>query len=102
MGDEMSRKNSFTKPRTLTMDNKYEGAVTINVWPGYAIQIVKKTGEREVVVGPKVRLLEFDETLEVLELSTGKPKSDGILMKTTYLQTENNIVSDIIDAETKD
>ncbi len=31
--------------RTLTMDNKYQGAVTINVWPGYAVQIVKKTGE---------------------------------------------------------
>lgn len=102
MADEMSRKNTFTKPRTLTMDNKYEGAVTINVWPGFAVQIVKKTGEREVVVGPKVRLLEFDETLEVLELSTGKPKSDNTLMKTVYLQTENNIVSDIIDAETKD
>ena len=102
MADEMSRKNSFTKPRTLTMDNKYEGAVTINVWPGFAVQIVKKTGEREVVVGPKVRLLEFDETLEVLELSTGKPKSDNTLMKTVYLQTENNVVSDIIEAETKD
>ncbi len=100
--DEMSRKNSFTKPRTLTMDNKYEGAVTINVWPGFAIQVVKKTGERQVVVGPSVRLLEFDETLEVLELSTGKPKSDGVLMRTAYLQTQNNIVSDIIDAETKD
>ena len=100
--DEMNRKNTFTKPRTLTMDNKYEGSVTVNVWPGYAIQIVKKTGEREVVVGPKVRLLEFDETLEVLELSTGKPKSDNSLFKTVYLQTQNNIVSDIIDAETKD
>ena len=84
------------------MDNKYEGAVTLNVWPGFAVQIVKTTGEREVIVGPKVRLLEFDETLEVLELSTGKPKSDASLMRTVYLQTENNIVSDIIDAETKD
>jgi major vault protein len=102
MADEMSRKNTFTKPRTLTMDNKYEGVVTINVWPGFAVQIVKKTGEREVVVGPKVRLLEFDETLEVLELSTGKPKTDNTLMRTVYLQTQNNIVSDIIDAETKD
>ncbi|MBN1214227.1 MAG: hypothetical protein JXA99_02170 [Candidatus Lokiarchaeota archaeon] len=102
MADEINRKNTFTKPRTLTMDNKYEGAVTINVWPGYAIQIVKKSGEREVVIGPKMRLLEFDETLEVLELSTGKPKTDHDLFKTVYLQTENNIVSDIIQAETKD
>lgn len=102
VSDQMSRKSSFTKPRTITMDNKYEGAVTISVWPGYAIQVVKKTGEREVVVGPKVKLLEFDETLEVLELSTGKPKTDYDLMRTVYLQTENNIVSDIVDAETKD
>lgn len=102
MADEMSRKSSYTKPRTLTIDNKYEGAVTINVWPGFAIQVVKKTGEREVIVGPKVKLLEFDETLEVLELSTGKPKSDGVLFRTVYLQTQNNIVSDIIKAETKD
>lgn len=47
-------------------------------------------------------MLEFDETLEVLELSTGKPKTDQNLFRTVYLQTENNIVSDIIDAETKD
>jgi len=98
----MSRKTTFTKPRTLTMDNKYDGAVTMNVWPGFAIQVVKKTGEREVVIGPKVRLLEFDETLEVLGLSTGKPKTDHDLFKTVYLQTSNNIVSDIIEAETKD
>jgi len=102
MADEMSRKSSFTKPRTLTMDTKYDGAVTMNVWPGFAIQVVKKTGEREVVIGPKVRLLEFDETLEVLGLSTGKPKTDHDLFKTVYLQTTNNIVSDIIEAETKD
>lgn len=102
MADEMSRKSTYTKPRTLTIDNKYEGAVTINVWPGFAVQVVKKTGEREVIVGPKVRLLGFDETLEVLELSTGKPKSDNNLMRTVYLQTQNNIVSDIIEAETKD
>jgi len=102
MADEMSRKTTFTKPRTLTMDNKYDGAVTMNVWPGFAIQVVKKTGEREVVIGPKVRLLEFDETLEVLGLSTGKPKTDHDLFKTVYLQTSNNIVSDIIEAETKD
>ena len=102
MADQMSRKTQYTKPRTLTMDNKYEGAVTINVWPGYAVQIVKKTGEREVIVGPKVKLLAFDETLEVLELSTGKPKNDHNMIKTVYLQTENNVVSDIIEAETKD
>lgn len=100
--DEMTRKTQFTKPRTLTLDSKYEGAVMINIWPGYAIQKVKKSGERTVITGPKIVLLEYDETLEILELSTGKPKTDHDLMRTVYLQTENNIVSDIVDAETKD
>lgn len=101
-GDEMTRRNTFTKPRTLTIDSKYEGAVTIDIWPGFAIQKIKKSGEREVIKGPKVCLLEYDETLEVLALSTGKPKMDHDLMRTVYLQTENNVVSDIVEAETKD
>ena len=101
-GDEMTRRTNFTKPRTLTIDSKYEGAVTIDIWPGFAIQKIKKSGEREVVKGPKVCLLEYDETLEVLALSTGKPKLDHDLMRTVYLQTENNVVSDIVEAETKD
>lgn len=102
IAEEVQRSEKFTKPRTITLDTKYEGAVCVNVWPGYAVQIVKKTGEREVIVGPKVKLLDYHETLEILELSTGKPKTDQSTIKTVYLQTENNIVSDIIDAETKD
>lgn len=101
-GDMLFRSETFTKPRTIQLDGKYDGAVTINVWPGYAIQLVKKTGEREVVIGPKVVLLDYDQTLEVLELSTGKPKSDQHVFKTAYLQISNNNVSDIVTAETKD
>lgn len=102
MGDEMERKQEYTKPRTIKLDTKYEGAVLINVWPNFAVQIVNKTGDRKVVEGPKVIMLEYDETLEVLELSTGKPKTDHDRMKTVYLQTKNNIVSDIVTVETKD
>jgi major vault protein len=102
MADEMERRTNYTRPRTIKLDTKYEGAVLLNIWPNYAVQIVNKTGDRKVVEGPKVILLEYDETLEVLELSTGKPKSDDKLIKTTYLQTKNNIVSDIVTVETKD
>lgn len=102
VADEMQRSESYTKPRSITLDTKYEGAVRINVWPGYAVQVVKKTGERSLVVGPNVKLLAYDEDLEALELSTGKPKTDNNLMRTVYLQTKNNIVSDIIEAETSD
>ncbi len=102
VGEKMQRNNEFTKPRTVEINDKYDGAVTLNVWPGFAIQKVKKTGEREVIVGPKVVMLEYDETLESLALSTNKPKTDHLLFETVYLQTENNIVSDIVEAITKD
>jgi major vault protein len=102
VGDELFRSSKYTKPRTIQLDSKYEGAVTVDVWPGYAIQIVKRTGERRVVTGPSTILLEFDEILESLSLSTGKPKSDKYPLKTVYLQTRNNTVSDIVEAETKD
>lgn len=102
MADEMERKTNYTRPRTIKLDTKYEGAVLLNIWPNFAVQVVNKTGERKVVEGPKVILLEYDETLETLELSTGKPKNDDRLIKTTYLQTKNNIVSDIVTVETKD
>jgi major vault protein len=98
----MERKTLYTKPRSITLDTKYDGVVTMNIWPGYAIQTVKKDGKRDVVIGPKTVMLEYDETLEVLELSTGKPKQDTKLLKTVYLQTKNNVVSDIVKVETKD
>jgi major vault protein len=102
MDDEMERKLEFTKPRTIKLDTKYEGAVLLNIWPNFAVQVVNKTGDRKVVEGPKIIMLEYDETLEVLELSTGKPKTDSHLMQTVYLQTKNNVVSDIVSVETKD
>lgn len=102
MADELERKSNYTRPRTIQLDTKYEGAVLLNIWPNYAVQVINKAGERKIVEGPKVVMLEYDETLEVLELSTGKPKTDNTLMKTCYLQTKNNIVSDIITVETKD
>jgi major vault protein len=102
MADEMERKTNYTEPRSIKLDTKYDGAVLLNIWPNFAVQVVNKSGERKVVQGPKVILLEYDETLEVLELSTGKPKTDDRLIKTVYLQTKNNIVSDVITVETKD
>lgn len=101
-GDVMERKTTFTPPRTITLDTKYSGAVSIDVWTGYAILIISKGGDRRVVVGPKTVLLEYDETLGIMELSTGKPKTDNVLFKTAYLRVTNNKVSDIIIVETKD
>lgn len=102
VGEEFTRKQQFTQPRTITLDTKYEGAVAINVWTGYASLVVSKTGERKVIVGPTTYLLEYDETLETIELSTGTPKTDAQLIKTVYLRVLHNKVSDIVEAETHD
>lgn len=98
----ISRGTSYTKPRTITLDTKYEGVVAIDVWTGYAINVVSKTGNREVVVGPTTRLLDYNETLECMQLSTGKPKTTDKIYETAYLRIENNKISDIIEAQTAD
>lgn len=98
----ISRGTSYTKPRTITLDNKYDSVVSIDVWTGYAVDVVSKNGDRKVVCGPKTILLDYDQTLEVLQMSTGKPKTTDKLIKTVFLRHENNKISDIIEIETKD
>ena len=98
----ISRGTSYTKPRTITLDNKLDGVVSIDVWTGYAINVISKDGTREVICGPQTVLLDYDQTLESLELSTGNPKTTDRLIHTAYLRHENNKVSDTIKVETKD
>lgn len=100
--DEFIRKRSVTQAKSITLDTKFQGAVTIDVWTGYAMMVTSKTGNRKVIVGPQTYLLEYDEDLAVIELSTGKPKSDDKLAKTVFLRVLHNKVSDIVEAETKD
>ena len=98
----ISRGTSYTKPRTITLDNKYDGVVSLDVWTGYAVNVVSKNGTRKVVRGPQTILLDYDQTLEELQLSTGKPKTTDRVEHTVFLRYENNKVSDIISVETKD
>ena len=98
----ISRGTSYTKPRTITLDNKYDGVVSLDVWTGYAVNVVSKNGTRKVIRGPQTILLDYDQTLEELQLSTGKPKTTDKVEHTVFLRYENNKVSDIISVETKD
>lgn len=108
VGDEggstetIRRGTKFTEPRTLTLNTKYDGVPRIEVWPGYAVLVVGAEGSRKVVQGPEVILLEYDEKLGFMELSTGKPKSTDKLFRTAYLQTHNNQVGDVVGFESKD
>lgn len=97
-----NRKNTYTKPRSITFDNKYDGVVSLNVWTGYAVNVVSKDGTRNVVCGPQTIILDYDQTLEVLSMSTGKPKTTDKLMSTVYLRYKSNKISDIINVETND
>lgn len=93
----ISRGVSYTKPRTITLDTKYEGVVAVDVWTGYAINVVSKSGDREVVIGPATRLFDYDETVEAITVPYGDKEE-----VTAFLKTENNKVSDIINAQTAD
>lgn len=101
-GDDFKRSQSYSQPRTIVLNTRYDGAVSLDVWTGYALLVVSRTGERKVIVGPETYLLAYDESLQRLELSTGTPKSDEKLFQTVYLRVLYNKVSDKIDAETKD
>ena len=98
----ISRGTSYTKPRTITLDNKFDGVVTTDVWTGYAVNVISKDGTRKVVCGPQTVMLDYDQTLEELQLSTGRPKTTDDMIHTCFLRHENNKVSDLINVETKD
>lgn len=102
VGEEFSRGSSYTAPRTITLDTKYQGAPSIDVWTSFAVQVVSKTGKRRVVTGPTTVLLDYDEGLEYMELSTGKPKTTDKLLPTAYLLVDNNKVTDHVSVETAD
>jgi major vault protein len=98
--DSFSRK--FVAPKTMMLDTKYEGAVGVDVWSGFAICVKDRSGERRVVRGPQTALLAWDETLEALNMSTGTPKTTNRLLSTVFLKTAGNQVSDIVDVVSSD
>jgi len=101
-GDDFTRSQTYTQPRTIVLNTRYDGAVALDLWTGYAMMVVSRTGERKVIAGPHTHLMEYDETLQRMELSTGTPKSDEKLFQTVYLRVLHNKVSDKLDAETRD
>lgn len=102
VGDQFQRKNTFTAPRMITLDSKFDGVISTDIWTGYAMLLVRKSGERKIVKGPKTVLLEYDESPQVLTLSCGKPKTTDNLLRTAFLKTDSNIISDFIEVQTSD
>lgn len=76
-------------------------ALSIVIPNNEAILIVGKDGRR-AVRGPCTELLEFEEILEVLSISRGRPKTDQSPLSTCFLRVTGNRPSDRIILETKD
>lgn len=101
-GDSFDRKSKFTAPRSVILNTKYDGAVQTTLWAGFAMLLISKSGARRVVQGPGTFMLEYDESPQVITLSSGKPKTMDHPFRTVFLKTTANMVSDIIDVETRD
>lgn len=102
VGDVLDRQNQFTPPRTIVFHQKFDGIPNVNIWVGYAVMVIDKKGNRRVEQGPKNLLLAYDESLEVVQLSTGQPKTEDNTIQTVFLRVLNNKVSDICEVETLD
>ena len=76
-------------------------AVSVTV-PNNTAVLVTSAASRRVVEGPCVTLLGYDETLSSVLLSTGTPKHDDNPLRTCFLRTVGNRVSDMIVVETSD
>ena len=80
---------------------KKGSALSIYVPPSSSV-MVTGTRRREVVIGPQSLLLDYNDELEELQLSTGRPKSDDQLLTTCFLQIDGNKVSDLVSVKTRD
>jgi major vault protein len=101
-GRAAPNKSAWTGPPSITLDNRLDGAVRVEVWSSFAVQVVDRAGNRRVERGPRSILLAFDEMLQPLALSTGTPKSADTLLHTAFLQVHGNKVTDQIEVVTQD
>lgn len=102
-GDAIDRKNKFTPPRSLVLNTRFDGVVSMKIFNGFAVNLVSKNGDSRVVQGPKSVMLEYDEEPQVLRMSRGKPKgSVNPPLEDVYLHTNNNRIGDQLEVETAD
>ena len=76
-------------------------ALSIIVPHNTAVLATSAAGQR-VIEGPCVTLLEYEENLVPLRLSTNTPKEDSDPLVTCFLRTIGNRVSDVIEIESAD
>lgn len=87
------------QPGSPAVTTPWALSVTI---PHQAAVLVTSASGRRVVEGPGVALLEYDEALVAMRLSTGKPKTTDRLLETCFLRPRDNRVTDVIPLQTGD
>ena len=106
-GSQQAQDSSFRSAKEIIPSgvSDPDKAVVVYVPMGMSVMVVgieEGNIRRRVVLGPDRLILGFNEKLEILTLSTGKPKTTNCLLKTCFLQVRGNKVSDVIDLETAD
>lgn len=76
-------------------------ALSITIPNNEAVMVVSPLGRR-VEVGPKILLLEYDETLAVLHLSKGPAKNGHTTIATCFLRVQGAQVADTFEVESTD
>ncbi|MFA6042410.1 MAG: hypothetical protein WC786_01865 [Patescibacteria group bacterium] len=92
------------EPHKMVSDTeivKTPWALSIIIPNNEAVLVTSKEGRR-VVIGPCTELLGYEEWLEKLTLSAGRPKSEVRKVETCFLRVSGNRVTDRIDLETSD
>jgi major vault protein len=88
-----------TVPQEAMIESPW--ALSVTVPNNEAILVTSRDGRR-VVVGPKTELLDYEEWLEGLELSRGRPKREDDAIDTCFLRVTGNRVTDQVELETSD
>jgi len=91
--------NEPHKRATSTMTTPW--AISVTVPHNMACLAASSDGQR-VIEGPCVALLEYEETLVPMTLSTNVPKTDTNVIRTCFLRTRGNRITDIVRIETSD
>ena len=76
-------------------------ALSVQVSPNMAMLVTSAKGRR-VVKGPCTELLGFDETVQIIKISTGRPKQEEEVKETGYLRVTGNQPTDQIVLVTAD
>jgi hypothetical protein len=101
-GDEWNLWIAADDPNRAVHDSQTTPwAISIIVPHNTAVLATSADGQR-VIEGPCVELLGYEERLARMSLSTDTPKTDDHKLRTCFLRTVGNRVSDVIPLETAD